>query len=377
MKEFINPFLNSNGNMIRSLNEWDDQKECFKDILINELYGTFPKYEGRLRVIPVAKNVIYDGKAIKEIVDLDLFNSSDKIQTIEITRPNLSGRFPVVVWNRGTFKGITESCPIEEELVCCEHIVLLKYNRQQLVADGPQKGILDEFYPNYTWGKIAQWAWLSSRVADYLDTTSFSDHGKYIVTGHSRGGKVSLCAGIFDERFSIVSANGSGCGGAGSFHFRGSRYGLNTGNCETISSIVKSFPYWWSSDFQKYADNEEQFSVDSHIMRGLVAPRAIITTEGDGDTWSNPFGTLAAWRASQEIFDFEKCRENNAIHYREGGHAYTDMDWKALISYIDFHFFNKEMKDVVYFQKEWTRSKDPFDWRNIKLFYSWEAPDSR
>ena len=79
MKEFINPFLNSNGNMIRSLNEWDDQKECFKDILINELYGTFPKYEGRLRVIPVAKNVIYDGKAIKEIVDLDLFNSSDII----------------------------------------------------------------------------------------------------------------------------------------------------------------------------------------------------------------------------------------------------------------------------------------------------------
>lgn len=45
--------------------------------------------------------------------------------------------------------------------------------------------------------------------------------GPLIVTGHSRDGKSALCAGIFDERFSVVAPAGSGCGDAGCARYTG------------------------------------------------------------------------------------------------------------------------------------------------------------
>ena len=50
---------------------------------------------------------------------------------------------------------------------------------------------------------------------DYLFTTDWADTDKIIATGHSRGGKVALCAAIYDERIALCAPNGSGCGGAG------------------------------------------------------------------------------------------------------------------------------------------------------------------
>ena len=46
-------------------------------------------------------------------------------------------------------------------------------------------------------------------------TTDWADTDKIIATGHSRGGKVALCAAIYDERIALGAPNGSGCGGAG------------------------------------------------------------------------------------------------------------------------------------------------------------------
>lgn len=114
---------------------------------------------------------------------------------------------------------------------------------------------------------------------------------------------------------------------------------------------------------------------DAHILRALIAPRAVLTTEASGDTWSNPYGTLVAWRAAQEVFAYLGCPENNAIQYREGGHGFLESDWRALIDYFDIRF--REWSGdhtIVYFEKGWEIGKDPFDWRNIRLHYKWQQP---
>ena len=60
-------------------------------------------------------------------------------------------------------------------------------------------------YPGYTWRALAMWAWLQSRVIDWLETQKDTDVTKTVVTGHSRMGKAALCCGIYDERAAVVA----------------------------------------------------------------------------------------------------------------------------------------------------------------------------
>ena len=56
-------------------------------------------------------------------------------------------------------------------------------------------------YPGYDWGILAGWAWGASRIADYLEPDSAIEHGKLIITGASRYGKV--CHGRGSVRRSV------------------------------------------------------------------------------------------------------------------------------------------------------------------------------
>ena len=111
--------------------------------------------------------------------------------------------------------------------------------------------------------------------------------------------------------------------------FLGSRYGRGIGRCETLENVSQDMPYWWGKQVDTFVEQWNTFPLDSHILRALVAPRVLLTTEACGDTWSNPYGTLAAWRAAQEVFDFLECPENNGIQFRDGGHDFLKEDWEA------------------------------------------------
>ncbi len=117
-----------------------------------------------------------------------------------------------------------------------------------------------------SWGTIAAWAWGASRCMDYLVRDKDIDSAKVALVGHSRGGKTALWAGAEDQRFAMIIANESGCGGSS---LARRRYG------ETIARITEVFPHWFCSNYNKWANNEDRMPVDMNMLISLIAPRAV------------------------------------------------------------------------------------------------------
>lgn len=373
IEQLPNPFLKEDGSLITTAEEWQEQREYYKKLLQEVLYGTIPekvKYES---FECVKTEECFNGKGIYEEIIIYLSEDKQYHFSAKLYRPNAEGKFPFVVcgeWDR---------CAVLEELVCERNFGIAMFKRDELAFDDREKRMLEILYPEYTWGKLAQWGWGHSRLIDYLETTSYALPDRYLVTGHSRGGKASFCAGIYDDRVAVVQANDSGCGGAGCTRFGGSRYGHNIGEWERISRIMEIFPQWFGPGLAPFAEageeGEKRFPIDSHIMRAVVAPRVMLSTEGCADTWANPYGTLVSWRAAQEVFHFLGCNNHNVIHYREGGHAFSKVDWNALLDTYDMIFRGATVESkLIYFDDAWYTEERKHDWMLEKLHYDWECP---
>ena len=80
--------------------------------------------------------------------------------------------------------------------------LLCRFNRTDLASDtrgaGRDEGVYP-LYPEYDWRALAVWGWGHGVVLDALDQRGLADMEKVVATGHSRGGKAALCAGIYDE----------------------------------------------------------------------------------------------------------------------------------------------------------------------------------
>ncbi len=347
--EWPDPFRKADGSRVRTPEEWSAQREYLKDMLRHCMYGHMPPAPANTKGELLYSRSIYQGRAVAETIRItfgpDDLSEHQVAMIVHMTRPSGEGKVPVITWNQ--FKG-SYGCPEEEYLVCEQGYAIVEFDKEQLAPDSAKAadGPLAHAYPDYDWGAIAMWSWGHSRVIDYLATTSYADMDKIVATGHSRGGKVAICAAIYDERIALCGANGSGCGGAGCFRYLGGRLGEGTGRCETVSHITKSFPYWWNKKFCEYGkkENADCIPFDLHFLKALIAPRALITTDGLGDTWANPYGTQITWMAADEVYHFLGAGGRNALHIREGGHEYMGSDWLVLADFCDMIFFGKEKK---------------------------------
>lgn len=311
------------------------------------LYGHAPE-DTSIRAEVVESLLLWDGAATRETVRI--FYGAEFAYHFDavIYIPCKPGKHPAITWNQFAHDAY-DCCPYEEAVAQRGYIVA-RFDREQLVHDEtPGTRAAYTAFPECDWGAIRVWAWAQSRLADYLLTRNDVDQDKLVCTGFSRGGKTALAAGIFDERFSICAPICAGAGGTGCFRYLGDRDGLcqDVTRVESMGRIGSVFPHWWTGAFAQWWPGpdpvqmgmEQEFPLDSHILKALIAPRDLITIDGIDDTWSNPWGTAVTWRASQPAFDLLGGR--NEAYFRPGGHAFSDADWRALLDYCDEVYFGK------------------------------------
>ena len=204
---------------------------------------------------------------------------------------------------------------------------LARFNRVELAPDLPGSPWPTDGAGHPT-GAIARWAWGFHRALDALRQIEGVDAGRVAVVGHSRGGKAALLAGALDERIAVTCANDSGAGGAGSFRVLGP-------GAETLADITRTFGHWFDPGLARWAGRERELPFDQHLLKALVAPRALLTTEALDDPWANPQGTWATHRAALPVFKLLQAGDSAAVAWRDGGHDHRLSDWQTLLDFMD------------------------------------------
>ncbi|MBT3270334.1 hypothetical protein HN371_24540 [Candidatus Poribacteria bacterium] len=189
------------------------------------------------------------------------------------------------------------------------------------------------------------WAWGFHRIMDAIDAA------KVVVTGHSRYGKAALVAGAYDERIALTLPSHSGCGGTAPYRFI-------YGNSEQLHNIVGFAPHWFRPDFNRFVDNVERLPFDQHELRALVASRALLSTEGTEDSWTNPRGSQLTHVAAKTVYDFLEAGDRISIRYRPVGHIPSSED---LMDFADHVFFGKPLSEE-FGALPYPVEEDPVSW---------------
>ena len=379
-----NPLKTFSEKEVKTVKSWEkNRRPEILDFFTQNVYGQVP---AELRI--TSSNILeqsddaLDGKARRKLVELSFEKNGKELHfTILVYTPKNIKKAPIflgynfyeedplitsdilvadnesfeIVHNQLTEKPrnvLTNRWVIEKMLDAGFGLATIDYSKVDPDKDDMSEGVHSLFYsdgkqkrtPN-DWGTLAAWSWGLSRVMDYFEKDPDIDVSKVIIFGHSRQGKAALWAGATDQRFAGVISNNSGCGGAA---LSKRRFG------ETVWRINRSFPYWFSDNFKRYNDNEEQLPVDQHELLALIAPRPLYVASAEEDLWADPRGEfLSAFFATpvyklygkQGIPSSEMPKVNQPIqntvayHIRTGKHNLTDYDWVQYIKWAKEQLF--------------------------------------
>ena len=377
-KELPNPRLRSDGTLVENPEDWEAQKAYLRQLAQEHMYGTWPHHP-EVKGSCQHADPIFDGAGICEQHLLDVaYDGVLFHMEVTIQRPNDNDQHPVIMANSFSndprFQNPYLSKLLERGYILASFLMgdivpdvaLLKYFNLPVNEN--------KTYPRLPCGTIMAWAWGHSVVADYIQGMPFV--GPLISTGASRGGKAALCAAIFDDRFAVAAPTIAGCGGTGSARFCGTTDGARQDSVrsETIGRITTSFPDWFNEQYGKYGQQQEPYAIgdevnyfplDANVLRAMVAPRAVFSSDGEEDHWSNPFGTQLGWMAAQPVFDWLGVPERNGFNIRPGVHGLDERDWIAMLDFCDEVLFAVQGKACESLNKPYFTDID------IRQYASW------
>ncbi|MFV0396546.1 MAG: hypothetical protein ACK5JU_00820 [Bacteroidales bacterium] len=328
-----NPFIAAEGTMITDPKEWNKQREYLQSLLTIYIYGQTPALPKKEEIVVEEERItpVYDGKGIMETKRLRWDN--DLCMNIRIVYPKKPGRYPVIM-KLDYLCDFQYRNEIEETLIKEERYAVVTISRKELAPDIPDNGLYPlNKYPTLKTGAIAMWGYGAMVCMTYIENKTYVDAEKVVLTGHSRDGKAVLYACAMDERFAIAAPNGSGCGGAAPLV-------CADAPGEKLSHLQKAFPHWFTEKLTTLK-SPDLLSVDTHITRALIAPRAVINTEALNDRWANLRQAYYNVAAAEEVYRFLGVKERNGSHYRPGEHNFTTTDMRAIIAFSDFVFYGK------------------------------------
>ena len=353
------PLTALNGKKVKSKEIWTKSRRGeILELFRQNVYGRIPEanYTKSFSVVNIDSNAL-DGAATLKQIDITIGSGGESLVIhLSLFVPNEIQK-PVPVFlliNNRDPENIDPTRQTKSEFWPAEDVIsrgyaIAAFNNADVDPDNYDQfmngihGLLDHGERNSeSWGTIAAWAWGASRCMDYFETDKEIDRERVAVVGHSRGGKTALWAGAEDERFSMVISNESGCGGA---TLARRRYG------ETVARINSAFPHWFCSNYEKYADNEDNMPVDMHMLLALIAPRSLYVACADNDLWGDPKGSYLALYHSMPVFRLLKTGSDmpesmpplntqiisgkTGFHIRDGGHNMLLKDWNWFMDFAD------------------------------------------
>lgn len=200
-------------------------------------------------------------------------------------------------------------------------------------------------------GAIMLWSYAFSAIIDHLETDPRADLSRIAVMGHSRHGKSTLVAAVWDPRIDLVISHQSGFGGAA---LNRSKTGEGLGGVTGAKGgFGGGYPYWFAPRYADYAGDLASIPVDQHQLLALIAPRPVLLGNGRRDVWSDPNSTFRAAEGADPVWelygvsgldqsgmrDFVPTAE--LVYYlRPGGHSIVERDIDAFLAFLDAHFSN-------------------------------------
>lgn len=382
-----NPFIFDDGTPVNTPADWDKRRKELYKSAVELQYGTMPPEPEFLEVEILCLGGI--GKPSSYRIHTGT-RANPVVFNMTLFKANISSKCPAVVDGDLCFPYAYD--PAFVKTFTDNGIHLAMFNRTELAPDiagynlrplDPQSGEakqswqileglktrncggqLKKAYPEYTFGATGAWAWGYARVVDALELLGNTDMDMIAFTGHSRGGKTALLAGVLDERAKIVNPNEACAGGSSNY-----RLVINAINedgeekpSEPISNILKVFPAWMSKELAAYEGREQELPFDSHFLKAMVAPRVLLVGEAASDIWANPVGSWQTSEAAKEVFKFLGCENNLLWYFRTGYHSHKICDLQQLVNAIK-HIQEGEPLNDHYFKLPFKPTALPYDWK--------------
>ena len=193
------------------------------------------------------------------------------------------------------------------------------------VKDAGRSAAIYRAYPDCNFGAIGAWAWGYRRCVDAMLKLGLADPSSIAFTGHSRGGKTAMLAGVLDTRASIVNPVQTCAGSCSCYRISMEAYnhlGILK-RSEMLSDLMQNFGFWMGDGMHAYANDPASLPFDAHFLKAMVAPRTLFVCEAVHDIWANPIGSWQTTMAAKEAFALLGAKEKLYWYYSDGGHAHT------------------------------------------------------
>ncbi|HVJ79553.1 MAG TPA: hypothetical protein VNC50_00675, partial [Planctomycetia bacterium] len=125
------------------------------------------------------------------------------------------------------------------------------------------------------------------------------------------------------------------------------------------SNVLGITPHWFRADFPEFIGKADKLPVDQHLLAALVAPRALLATEGTQDSGSNPEGAQLSYLAASHVYEFLGARKEIAIRFRPTGPVPSTED---LLDGADRFLLGKRLPQE-FNRLPFTQEKPEFKWK--------------
>lgn len=364
--ELPNPFIVPGGDgAVAGKNKWEACSGAWRDMILEMEYGGLPPKPDSVEIETLCHSTVQRWPASPKLWTYRVHcHGGVRPFTfcVRILFPNTLGPFPAIVNGDGCWWYISDDIA---RRVVGSGCALVMFNRTEMAEDlgyedVPDKnariGGLYDVYPGQKFGALSAWAWGYHRCVDLLFKLPFIDTDRIAVTGHSRGGKTTLVAGVADRRITLVNDNAGGTGGSAAFRY--------VGNGGETLNILNVFPSWFGAGLRPFLGREGEIPFDQHCLLASIAPRPLLLTYALDDRWSNPEGMVQCAWAAGEVYRFLDVPQNLAFHLRKGAHAHTAEDWDVLLDFIGWKWLGKKPR----------ANYNGHPYKHLRPAFRWKAP---